>query len=90
MTSYRDPPPMNTNPPDVASILQAAQKLGLEDHVKGWGCASPCDTDFVAKTLGTKWDQKLSGSRSVVCKALGRRPADRSISQGGRGGGFAS
>jgi branched-chain amino acid transport system substrate-binding protein len=50
---------LNTNPPDAATILQAAQKLGLEDHVKGWGCASPCDTDFVAKTLGSKWDHKL-------------------------------
>ena len=40
-------------------ILQAAQKLGLEDRVKGWGCSTPCNTDFLAKALGPKWNHKL-------------------------------
>jgi branched-chain amino acid transport system substrate-binding protein len=46
-------------PPEALSILQAAQKLGLEDRVKEWGCSSPCATDFLAKALGPKWDHKL-------------------------------
>jgi branched-chain amino acid transport system substrate-binding protein len=40
-------------------ILQAAQKLGLEDRVKEWGCSTPCNTDFLAKALGPKWNHKL-------------------------------
>ena len=40
-------------------ILQAAQKLGLEDRVKSWGCSTPCNTDFLAKALGPKWNNKL-------------------------------
>jgi branched-chain amino acid transport system substrate-binding protein len=40
-------------------ILQAAQKLGLEDRVKSWGCSTPCNTDFLAKALGSAWDGKL-------------------------------
>jgi branched-chain amino acid transport system substrate-binding protein len=40
-------------------ILQAAQKLGLEDRVKGWGCSTPCNTDFLAQALGPKWNHKL-------------------------------
>ena len=46
-------------PPEALSILQAAQKLGLEDRVKEWGCSSPCATDFLAKALGPKWEHKL-------------------------------
>ena len=46
-------------PPSALSILQAAQKLKLEDRVKLWGCSTPCNTDFVAKALGPKWDHKL-------------------------------
>jgi branched-chain amino acid transport system substrate-binding protein len=50
---------LNFTPPEALPILQAAQKLGLEDRVKGWGCSTPCDTDFVAKALGPKWNKKL-------------------------------
>ncbi len=50
---------LNFTPPEALPILQAAQKLGIEDRVKGWGCSTPCDTDFVAKALGPKWDHKL-------------------------------
>ncbi|MGH2916763.1 MAG: ABC transporter substrate-binding protein [Solirubrobacteraceae bacterium] len=50
---------LNYTPPEALVILQAAQKLGLEDHVKLWGCSTPCDTDFLAKALGPKWDHKL-------------------------------
>jgi len=50
---------LNFTPPEALVILQAAQKLGVEDRVKSWGCSTPCDTDFLAKALGPKWDQKL-------------------------------
>ncbi len=50
---------LNFTPPEALVILQAAQKLGLEDRVKSWGCSTPCDTDFLAKALGPKWDHKL-------------------------------
>jgi branched-chain amino acid transport system substrate-binding protein len=50
---------LNFTPPEALVILQAAQKLGVEDRVKGWGCSTPCNTDFLAKALGPKWNQKL-------------------------------
>jgi branched-chain amino acid transport system substrate-binding protein len=50
---------LNFTPPEALVILQAAQKLGIEDHVKSWGCSTPCDTDFLAKTLGPKWNGKF-------------------------------
>ena len=50
---------LNFTPQEALVILQAAQKLGLEDRVKGWGCSTPCNTDFVAKALGPKWNHKL-------------------------------
>jgi branched-chain amino acid transport system substrate-binding protein len=50
---------LNFTPPEALIILQAAQKLGLEDHVKMWGCSTPCNTDFLAQSLGPKWDGKL-------------------------------
>jgi branched-chain amino acid transport system substrate-binding protein len=50
---------LNFTPPEALVILQAAQKLGLENRVKGWGCSTPCNTDFLAKALGPKWDHKL-------------------------------
>jgi branched-chain amino acid transport system substrate-binding protein len=50
---------LNFTPPEALVILQAAQKLGIEDRVKSWGCSTPCDTDFLAKALGPKWNQKL-------------------------------
>ena len=50
---------LNFTPPEALVILQAAQKLGLEDHVKLWGCSTPCNTDFLATSLGAKWNSKL-------------------------------
>jgi branched-chain amino acid transport system substrate-binding protein len=50
---------LNFTPPEALVILQAAQKLGLEDRVKSWGCSTPCDTDFLATSLGPKWNNKL-------------------------------
>ncbi|HET9254604.1 MAG TPA: ABC transporter substrate-binding protein [Pseudonocardiaceae bacterium] len=50
---------LNFTPPEALVILQAAQKLGLEDKVKLWGCSTPCNTDFLAKELGPKWNHKL-------------------------------
>ncbi len=50
---------LNFTPPEALVILQAAQKLGLEDRVKLWGCSTPCDTDFLATSLGPKWNNKL-------------------------------
>jgi branched-chain amino acid transport system substrate-binding protein len=50
---------LNFTPPEALVILQAAQKLGLEDRVKLWGCSTPCNTDFLAHALGPKWDKKL-------------------------------
>ena len=50
---------LNFTPPEALIILQAAQKLGLEDHVKMWGCSTPCNTDFLATSLGSKWNSKL-------------------------------
>ena len=50
---------LNFTPPEALVILQAAQKLGLEDRVKLWGCSTPCNTDFLAHALGPKWNHKL-------------------------------
>ena len=50
---------LNFTPPEALIILEAAQKLGLEDRVKMWGCSTPCNTDFLAQSLGPKWDGKL-------------------------------
>ncbi|MBV8220667.1 MAG: ABC transporter substrate-binding protein [Solirubrobacterales bacterium] len=50
---------LNFTPPEALVILQAAQHLGLEDRVKGWGCSTPCNTDFLATSLGPKWNHKL-------------------------------
>jgi branched-chain amino acid transport system substrate-binding protein len=50
---------LNFTPPQALLILQAAQKLNLEDRVKYWACSTPCNTDFLATSLGAKWDNKL-------------------------------
>jgi branched-chain amino acid transport system substrate-binding protein len=50
---------LNFTPPEALVILQAAQRLGLEDKVKLWGCSTPCNTDFLAQSLGPKWNSKL-------------------------------
>jgi branched-chain amino acid transport system substrate-binding protein len=57
---------LNFTPPEALVILQAAQKLGLEDRVKGWGCSTPCNTDFLAKALGPKWNHKLFVNAELV------------------------
>jgi branched-chain amino acid transport system substrate-binding protein len=50
---------LNFTPPDALTILQAAQKLGIVNHVKLWGCSTPCNTDFLATSLGAQWNNKL-------------------------------
>jgi branched-chain amino acid transport system substrate-binding protein len=50
---------LNFTPPEALVILQAAQRLGLEDRVKEWGCSTPCNTDFLAQSLGAKWNHKF-------------------------------
>ncbi len=50
---------LNFTPPDALVILQAAQKLNIEGNVKFWGCSTPCNTDFLAQTLGPKWNGKF-------------------------------
>jgi branched-chain amino acid transport system substrate-binding protein len=57
---------LNFTPPEALVILQAAQKLGIEDRVKSWGCSTPCDTDFLAKALGPKWNKKLFVNAEAV------------------------
>jgi branched-chain amino acid transport system substrate-binding protein len=49
---------LNFTPPEALKILQAAQRQGLQDRVK-WACSTPCNTDFLAKALGSAWDGKL-------------------------------
>jgi branched-chain amino acid transport system substrate-binding protein len=49
---------LNFTPPEALKILQAAQRLGLQDRVK-WACSTPCNTDFLANALGSQWDGKL-------------------------------
>jgi branched-chain amino acid transport system substrate-binding protein len=50
---------LNFTPPEALLILQAAQKLNLENRVKYWACSTPCNTDFLATSLGPKWNNKL-------------------------------
>jgi len=50
---------LNFTPPDALVILEAAQKLNIEGNVKEWGCSTPCNTDFLAKSLGSKWNGKF-------------------------------
>ena len=49
---------LNFTPPEALKILQAAQRLGLQNRVK-WACSTPCNTDFLADALGSQWDGKL-------------------------------
>ena len=49
---------LNFTPPEALVILQAAQKLGLENRVT-WACSTPCNTDSLAKALGPSWNGKL-------------------------------
>src|SRR6201995_2177345 len=57
---------LNFTPPQALIILQAAQKLGLENRVKLWGCSTPCNTDFLATSLGPKWDNKLFVNAELI------------------------
>jgi branched-chain amino acid transport system substrate-binding protein len=50
---------LNFTPPDALVILEAAQKLNIEGNVKFWGCSTPCNTDFLAQSLGPKWNGKF-------------------------------
>ena len=45
-------------PPVAQQILQGAQKLNLENKVI-WTCATPCNTDSLAASLGPAWNHKL-------------------------------
>jgi branched-chain amino acid transport system substrate-binding protein len=47
---------LNFTPDQALLILAAAQKQGLTNKVKAWGCSTPCNSDFVAAALGTAWD----------------------------------
>jgi branched-chain amino acid transport system substrate-binding protein len=57
---------LNFTPPEALKILQAAQKANLEDRVKYWACSTPCNTDFLAQSLGSKWDNKLFVNAELV------------------------
>src|SRR6266516_4024885 len=57
---------LNFTPPEALIILQAAQKLGLENRVKLWGCSTPCNTDFLAHALGPKWNNKLFVNAELI------------------------
>ena len=57
---------LNFTPPEALVILQAAQKLGLENRVKLWGCSTPCNTDFLAHALGPKWNNKLFVNAELI------------------------
>ena len=50
---------LNFTPDQALLILQAAQKQGIVDNVKAWGCSTPCNSDFVAAALGSAWDGKF-------------------------------
>jgi branched-chain amino acid transport system substrate-binding protein len=49
---------LNFTPPEALVILQAAQKLGLENRVM-WACSTPCNTNSLAAALGPAWNGKL-------------------------------
>jgi branched-chain amino acid transport system substrate-binding protein len=50
---------LNFTPPDALTILEAAQKLHIQDNVKLWACSTPCNTDFLAQSLGSQWNGKI-------------------------------
>jgi branched-chain amino acid transport system substrate-binding protein len=45
-------------PPPAQAILQGAQKLGLTSKII-WTCATPCNSDSLAASLGPAWNHKL-------------------------------
>src|SRR5690348_11400505 len=50
---------LNFTPPQALVMLQAAQKLGLENRIKMWGCSTPCNTDFLTTSLVSKLTCRL-------------------------------
>jgi branched-chain amino acid transport system substrate-binding protein len=66
---------LNFTPPEALIILQAAQKLGLENKVKLWGCSTPCNTDFLAQALGPKWNNKLFVNAELTPPDVTNTPA---------------
>ena len=56
---------LNFTPPEALKILQAAQQQGLQDRVKAWGCSTPCNTDFVAKALGSAVGRQAARERGA-------------------------
>ena len=68
---------LNFTPPEALVILQAAQKLGLADRVKLWGCSTPCNTDFLAQSLGAKWNHKLFVNAELTPTDSASSPAMR-------------
>lgn len=49
---------INNIPAEALKILSAAQRLGLQNRAM-WGCSTSCNTDFLAKALGSAWNDKL-------------------------------
>ena len=47
---------LNFTPDQALLILSAAQKQGLTNKVKAWGCSTPCNFDFLAGVLGAPWE----------------------------------
>jgi branched-chain amino acid transport system substrate-binding protein len=45
-------------PPPAQAILQGAQKLNLTNKII-WTCATPCNSDSLAASLGSAWNHKL-------------------------------
>ncbi len=70
---------LNFTPPEALVILQAAQKLGVEDRVKGWGCSTPCNTDFLAKALGPKWNKQAVRERRADHPRRSQRSPDAAL-----------
>ncbi len=70
---------LNFTPPEALPILQAAQKLGLEDRVKGWGCSTPCNTDFVAKRAGTEVEPQAVRQRRADLAGRPQRARDAAL-----------
>ena len=54
---------LNFTPPEALKILQAAQQQGLENRVKVWACSTPCNTDFLAKALGSAVERQAGRQR---------------------------
>ena len=72
---------LNFTPDQALLILQAAQKQGLVDNVRAWGCSTPCNSDFVAAALGTAWDGKFGVNAEL---SLPSKPRPRTASSTGR------